>query len=79
MSDIGIDVIADVLHTVASAAGAILFTVVGAVVDGNGLRALMAGSTAQGAWELWMGTLAIFVGIYLLGYRTVLPAITGRD
>ena len=77
MRELGFDVVADALFTVASAVGAVAFTVVGALVDQAGLQALLSGSTAQGAWELWMGTLALFVGIYLLGYRTTLPAITG--
>jgi|GEM_PF-7005312 len=75
MRELGMDLLTDLLFTLLSAAGAVGFTAAGVFVDRAGLQALQAGSTAQGAWELWMGTLAIFVGLYLLGYRTALPSI----
>lgn len=75
MRELGMDLLADLLYTLLSAAGAVAFTVVGLLVDRAGLEALLAGAPMQGVWELWMGTLAIFVGLYLLGYRTALPSI----
>jgi hypothetical protein len=78
MREIGFDVVVDVLVAIGSALAAVGFTVAGVLVDQAGLHNLLAGATAQGAWELWMGTLALFVGIYLFGYRTALPAIVGR-
>ena len=77
MREFGVDLVADLLYTLLSAVGAVGFTVVGVLVDRAGLSNLLAGATAQGAWELWMGTLALFVGIYLLGYRTAWPSIVG--
>ena len=78
MREFGIDLLVDVLVTLASVVGAVGLTAVGVFVDRAGLSNLLAGAMAQGAWELWMGSLAIFVGLYLLGYRTALPALTGR-
>ncbi len=74
MRELGFDLVADLLFLVLSAAGAVAFTVVGLLVDRAGLENLLAGAVAQGAWELWMGTLALFVGLYLLGYRTAWPS-----
>ena len=78
MRDLGLEPLVDVLATLAAVLGSVGFTAVGVLVDRAGLEALLGGAVAQGAWELWMGTLAIFVGLYLLGYRTALPALTGR-
>ena len=75
MRELGFDLVADLLFAVLSTAGAVAFTVVGLIVDQAGLNAILAGAFAQGAWELWMGTLAIFVGLYLLGYRTAWPSV----
>ena len=75
MRELGMDLLTDLLFTFLSAVGAAVFTATGVVVDRAGLQALQAGSTAQGVWELWMGTLAVFIGIYMLGYRTALPSI----
>ena len=77
MRELGVELLTDLLVTFLSAVGAVAFTAVGIFVDRSGLDLLLAGAFAQGAWELWMGTLAIFVGLYLLGYRTALPGITG--
>ena len=77
MRELGIELVGDVLVTALSAAGAVAFTVVGLLIERAGLDALLAGALAQGAWELWMGTLALFVGIYLLGYQTALPGLVG--
>lgn len=78
MRELGFDLLADLLFTVLAAAGSVTFTVAGVLVERAGINNLLAGATAQGAWELWMGTLALFVGVYLLGYRTALPGILGR-
>ena len=78
MNEFGLDPILDLLVTLASVVGAVGFTALGFVVDRAGLSNLVAGAMAQGAWELWMGTLALFVGLYLFGYRTALPALANR-
>ena len=75
MRELGFDLLADLLFTILSAAGAVAFTLIGLFVDRAGVENLLAGAVAQGAWELWMGTLALFVGLYLLGYRTAWPSI----
>ena len=75
MRELGFDLVADLLYTLLSAVGAVGFTVAGLLVERAGLSNLLAGAVAQGAWELWMGTLALFVGLYLLGYRTTWPSI----
>jgi FtsH-binding integral membrane protein len=77
MRELGLDLLVDALVTAAAVAGSVGFTVVGVLVDRAGLEALLGGAVAQGVWELWMGTLAVFVGLYLLGYRTAWPALVG--
>ena len=77
MSELGVGLAADMVYAILSAVGAVLFTVAGVLVDQAGLHNVVAGATAQGAWELWMGTLALFVGLYLLGYQTAWSSISG--
>ena len=78
MSELGLELAGDLLSTVLSAVGAVVFTVAGVFVDQAALANLAGGATGLGAWELFMGTLALFVGIYLLGYRTAWPSVVGR-
>jgi len=72
-----LELAADLLFTAISAVGAVVFTIVGVLVEQAGAANLMQGATGLGAWELFMGTLALFVGVYLLGYRTAWPSIAG--
>jgi len=72
-----LELAADLLSTIISAVGAVVFTIVGVLVEQAGAANLMQGATGLGAWELFMGTLALFVGVYLLGYRTAWPSIAG--
>ena len=77
MGEPGLELAADLLLLILSALGAVVFTVVGVLVEQAGLNHLLSGSLGLGAWELFMGALALFVGIYLLGYRTAWPSILG--
>ena len=36
-----------------------------------GLQNVLTGHSALGAWEVWMGGVALFAGLYLLGYRQI--------
>ena len=72
-----LDLVADLLFTLLSIAGAVVFTVVGVLVERAGVANLVGGAPGLGAWELFMGALALFVGVYLLGYRTAWPSIVG--
>lgn len=46
-----------------------VFTVVGALAENAGLQNVLSGHAAIGVWEVWMGGVALFVGLYLLGYN----------
>lgn len=45
------------------------FTVGGALAESAGLQNVLTGHAAIGIWEVWMGGVALFVGLYLLGYN----------
>lgn len=46
-----------------------VFTVTGALAESAGLQNVLTGHAAIGLWEVWMGGVALFVGLYLLGYN----------
>lgn len=48
-----------------------VFTTVGTLTEHAGLQNVLAGHAAIGVWEVWMGAVALFAGLYLLGYRRV--------
>ncbi|MFW5918754.1 MAG: hypothetical protein ACOCSF_00980 [Halanaeroarchaeum sp.] len=54
------------------------FTVAGALAESAGLQNVLAGQPAVGLWEVWMGAVALFVGIYLLGYNRLYRRYRGR-
>ena len=54
---------------------ATVLTVVGLVVEAIGVLTVLTGEAALGAWELALGLLLCYAGMYLLGYRRVLPQL----
>lgn len=48
-----------------------ILTVVGALTESAGFADLMAGQSVLGLWELGMGAIALYAGLYLLGYKRV--------
>lgn len=55
------------LLTTALLSGAL--TVVGLLIERAGVHELLVGHTVLGAWELVMGGIPLFVGLYLIGYQ----------
>lgn len=66
------------LGIVLSAIAAGVLTAVGAVTENAGIADLLAGQSVFGLWELWMGALALYAGVYLLGYKRVVVPV-GRS
>lgn len=62
---------AELLAMVGAVIGSILFTGIGLLTQRAGIHNLLTGHSAIGLWEAYMGGLALFVGLYLLGYRTL--------
>lgn len=52
-----------------------VLTGLGALAEGAGLRSLGAGDVVVGLWFAYMGAVALFAGMYLLGYRGLLPRL----
>lgn len=69
MKVIAVESVPELLALVGSAVGAAAFSLVGALAELAGARHLLAGQTVVGAWEVWVGTTLLFVGVYLFGYR----------
>ncbi|WP_135306251.1 hypothetical protein [Haloarcula amylovorans] len=70
--------LAELLGMVASVLVAGLLTVVGALTESAGLTDLLAGQSTMGLWELWMGTILLYAGVYMLGYQRVLAPMLTR-
>lgn len=47
----------------------------GLFAEGASLSNIAAGETVLGLWFAYMGTLALFVGVYLLGYRRLVGRV----
>lgn len=65
----------DLLTTLWYVGASVAATLVGVVTEGASLHALATGQTTLGLWELGMGAVALFVGLYLLGYGEALPRV----
>ena len=61
----------ELLSLLLRALAAGLLTVVGALTENAGIGDLLAGPSVFGLWEVGMGALLLYVGIYMLGYRQV--------
>jgi hypothetical protein len=71
MSAIVTESVAELLGLVLSLLAAGLLTAVGALTESAGLANLLAGQSVLGLWELGMGAIALYAGVYLLGYKRV--------
>lgn len=60
---------------VVSALGAIGFTVIGLIAEFNGILRLLGGDLAAGVWLGFVGLLALYAGVYLLGYERLLTQL----
>lgn len=59
----------ELLEILVSAVGAVFFTMGGVFIEYSGFSNVAAGAMTVGAWEIGMGGLLLFVGVYLLGYQ----------
>lgn len=75
MQELLAEVIADLVALVVLSASAVLFAVLGMLSEQAGLASLATGQLAVGLWFVYMGALALFVGLYLLGYQEVAPRL----
>lgn len=66
----------DLLEVLVSVVATGLFTLGGLVAEHAGFLNVLGGQATLGAWEIWMGGVALFAGVYLLGYQHLLPRLS---
>jgi hypothetical protein len=66
-----VDLFGLLLYTVLSTT----FAAEGLVLEQRGLTHLAAHDTGFGLWLVYMGALGLVAGVYLFGYREVLPRL----
>lgn len=69
------DGILEVVVAIATGVGSVALTIVGTLTEHAAFRSLIGGEVVLGTWEAVMGTLAIAVGVYLLGYGEFWPRV----
>ena len=62
---------ASLLELLGSAVAAALLTTVGLLTENAGVADLLAEPSLFAVWELGMGLLLLYAGIYMLGYKRV--------
>lgn len=77
MRELVADAAAELVSVVLYAALAGLLTAAGLLGEQAGLANLATGRFALGLWDAYMGGLALYAGLYLLGYRTAWPRLRG--
>lgn len=75
MNELVSDSFAELVTIVGSALGSVIFTCVGLFVEHSSVQNVVAGHSAVGFWEMYMGGLALFAGLYLFGYRECWPRL----
>lgn len=75
MSDVAIESIVEVLAVIGELIAVVLLTVLGVSAELTGVERLAAGVDPMVAWYVWVGTLALYVAVYMLGYRRILPRL----
>jgi len=79
MTALAFESVGELFGLLLSALAASGLTVIGALAENAGLDALAAGQSVLGAWELGMGALALYAGIYMLGYQRVWQRLRRTD
>lgn len=67
--------VAEILALIGSAIGSAVFTVGGLLIEQSSIQNVVAGQSAVGLWEMYMGAIALIVGLYLLGYQECWPRL----
>lgn len=67
----GFGSVSELLSLLLTAVAATVLTAIGALTENAGISDLLAGPSVFGLWEVGMGALLLYVGIYMLGYRQV--------
>jgi len=62
---------ASLLELLGSALVAVLLTAAGIFLENAGIADVLAGPSVFSLWELGMGLLLLYTGVYMLGYRRV--------
>ncbi|MFT4891710.1 MAG: hypothetical protein ACI9YT_002645 [Halobacteriales archaeon] len=76
MSLVASESLGELLGLVLSALGSIAFTVAGTIAEQAAVHHVLAGRPMLGAWEAWMGTIALVVGVWVLGYQRLWPRLS---
>ncbi|MFA9516535.1 hypothetical protein ACERIT_04855 [Halopenitus sp. H-Gu1] len=78
MSKIPFGEIIEIIEVLALTLGTGLLSSVGVYLENLGVTAISGGNVKIGAWFLGMGLIALYAGIYLLGYETLVLRVFGR-
>jgi hypothetical protein len=70
-----LDAALEAMFVLAEIVGTGLAIALGVAGEEASLSAFAAGETILGLWFAYMGTLALFVGVYLLGYRALFERV----
>lgn len=71
MEEVVYDSLGELLGLVGTAVVSGVVTVAGVLIERAGLAELAAGHSTIGLWEVLVGGLVLYVGLYLLGYQKV--------
>jgi len=71
MNVVAFESVGELFGLLLAAAAAGLLTLVGTLTENAGIADLLAGQAIFGLWELGMGGLLLYAGLYMLGYKRV--------
>ncbi|WP_324663498.1 hypothetical protein [Haloarcula sediminis] len=74
----GLGSLTELLSLVLSAVAAGLLTVVGALTENAGVADMLVEPSVFAVWEVGMGLLLLYTGIYMLGYKRVWLGLRGQ-
>lgn len=78
MNGFATEAVVETVTIVGSALAAGLLTLGGALVEQAGTHEVLVGHSTLGAWEVGMGALLLYAGIYLLGYQQAWRRLRAR-
>ena len=73
MRQIAFETVTDALVLVGEFAAMVLLSALGLLAERAGVAHLASGIDPATVWLFVVGSVALYAGIYMLGYRTVLP------
>ena len=78
MRELALETVVELVGLALEIVAMIALSVIGLGAERAGLAYVASGGDPIAVWFIVVGSVALYAGVYMIGYRRLLPRITGR-